>query len=124
MNGTVPNTTARFRLFKGTNRLYVTHRTGADVYNISTPGTPALMRANATAALGWSHLVATGSNLAVATLGANNPDDVSLYDLGANGDQVNFLTTFATPGAATALTIYNGLAYVADGTGLTRFAMT
>ena len=64
MNGTVPNTTGRFRLFKGTNRLYVTHRTGADVYNIAKPGTSALMQANATAALGWSHLVATGSNLA------------------------------------------------------------
>ena len=64
--------------------------------------------------------MATGSNLAVATLGANAPDDVSLYDLGPNGAQLNFLTTFATPGAATALTIYNGLAYVADGTAVVQ----
>ncbi len=116
LSGNAPNTTARFRLFKGTNRLYATHRSGVTAYDISTPAAPALVQDNATAALGWGHLVATGSNLAVATLGANAPDDVSLYDLGPNGAQLNFLTTFATPGAATALSIYNGLAYVADGT--------
>ena len=48
MNGTVPNTTGRFRRLKGTNRLYGTHRTGADACNIATPGAPALLRANAT----------------------------------------------------------------------------
>ncbi|MBL9181072.1 MAG: Ig-like domain-containing protein [Verrucomicrobiaceae bacterium] len=115
-SGTVPNTTNRFRLFKGSSRLYAAHRTGFSAYNITTPGAPVLLQDNTTAALGWSHLVATGSNLAIATLGANNPDDVSLYDLGTNGAQANFLTTFATPGAAQAATIYNGLAYVADGT--------
>ena len=115
-SGTVPNTTNRFRLFKGSSRLYAAHRTGFSAYNITTATAPALLQDNTTAALGWSHLVATGSNLAIATLGANNPDDVSLYDLGADGAQANFLTTFATPGAAQAACIYNGLAYVADGT--------
>jgi hypothetical protein len=114
-SGAVPNTTLRHRLFKGSNRLYATHRSGFGAYNLSTPGAPALLQDNSTAALGWGHLVATGSNLAVACLGANNPDDVSLYDLGANGAQANFLTTFATPGAAQAACIYNGLAYIADG---------
>jgi hypothetical protein len=114
-SGNVPNTTNRHRLFKGSSRLYAAHRAGFTAYNIATPASPLLMQNNTTAALGWSHLVATGSNLAIATLGANNPDDVSLYDLGTDGAQANFLTTFATPGAAQAATIYNGLAYIADG---------
>ena len=48
-----------------------------------------------------------------------------LHDLWAASkwsNQVNFLTTFATPGAATGLTIYNGLACVADGTAGVRYA--
>jgi hypothetical protein len=38
-----------------------------------------------------------------------------MYDLGADRAGMTFLATFETPGLATAMTIFNGLLYVADG---------
>jgi hypothetical protein len=109
----------RFRLFRGGNRLYSVFIQGFHVFNITTPGTPALLQTNTTAQFGWRHLVASDSRLAVAVVGINNsddaPHDVSVYDLGANGTQATFQTTFSMPTHAFGSVIYNGLAYVADG---------
>ncbi len=44
-----------------------------------------------------------------------NSYDISLYDLGQNGLGLTLVTIYVTPGNPRALTIYNGLAYVADG---------
>jgi hypothetical protein len=52
-------------------------------------------------------------------VGANPRDDgthhVSLYDLKDPTDTTRFLTTLTTPGIAHAVSMYNGLVYVADG---------
>ena len=80
-----------------------------------------LRRSVATGQFGWQQLVANGSGLGLAVVGPNStpdgPHDVSLYDLNPAGTNTTFLTTFPTPGLASAVAIYNGIAYVADRTG-------
>src|SRR6185503_935778 len=78
-----------------------------------------LIAAGTTAQFGWRQLVPNGSGLGVAAVGPNatndGPHDVSLYDVGDPTKTDEFVTTFETPGLSYALSIYNGLAYVADG---------
>src|SRR6185295_11627292 len=68
---------------------------------------------------GWRQIVPNGSGLGLAAVGPNStddgPHDVSLYDLSDPTQTERFLTQFPTPGSASAVAIYNALAYVADG---------
>ena len=109
----------RLRLFVGSGLAYVTYSTGVQVFDLSDPLHPARARQNNTAQVGWKQIVANGSGLGLAAVGPNSSDDgahdVSLYSLGADGTGLQFQTTFPTPGLAFAVSIYNGLAYVADG---------
>lgn len=109
----------RLRLFRGTDRLYAVHISGYNVFNLTTPAAPVFIRNNTDGAFGWRHIVANGSGLALAATGPNSTEDgahdVSLYDLGPDNAQANFLTTFTLPGASYTSAFYNGLAYVADG---------
>src|SRR5262249_44723601 len=61
-------------------------------------------------------LGATGSGLLLATTSFLGPQSlaVSLYDASQPADVTRFLTSFDTPGEPRALTVHNGLAYVAD----------
>ncbi len=89
---------------------------GYSVIDVSDPETPIVIGAPPTAQLGLQAPVTTGSGLLVATttpLGPN-PQQVALYDVSQPTDVTQFLTLFDTPGEARALTIHNGLAYVAD----------
>lgn len=106
---------ARQRLGLGEGRLYVTHSRGVNVYSVADPKRPTLVRENSTAQIGWRQLVPNGTNFGLAVTGANTSDaDLSVYSLADNGT-VTFQTTVITPGVASAVAIYNGLAYVADG---------
>src|SRR5262249_13210721 len=71
------------------------------------------------ALFGWKQLVANGSGLGVAAVdpgsGSGSTNDVSLYDVSDPRMTDRFLFEFPTPGTARAVSIYNGLAYVADG---------
>lgn len=82
------------------------------------PRQPTFIRQFGTQQFGWKQLVANGSGLGIATSSANStddgPHDLDLYTLGADGRQSEFLTTLTTPGLAAAVSIYNGMAYVAD----------
>jgi hypothetical protein len=78
-----------------------------------------LIAAGNTQQAGWRQIVANGSGLGVAAVGVNptetEPQDIYLYDVSNPAQTNNFLTAFPTPGLANAVSIYNGLAYVADG---------
>ncbi len=79
---------------------------------------PTFVRTVTTAQFGWKQIVGNGSGLGLAAVGPNSTDDgphhISLYDVGADGTASAFRTTLETPGLAAAVSIYNGLAYVAD----------
>ncbi len=109
----------RLRLFVGGDRAYATYLSGFNVFDLSNPQQPTFIRQNDTTSRGWIQLIANGSGAGLATVGPASTDDgthdVSLYDLGADRAGATFETTFETPGLATAMAIYNGLLYVADG---------
>ncbi len=117
--GLNPNAVNRFRLFVGGNRAHAAHASGYWVFNLDNPAAPALLQQVDTTQLGWKQLVPTGSGLAVGVVNPNaspdGPQDVSLYDIGPTGTGTAFLTTFPTPGVATAVAVDHGFAYVADG---------
>ncbi len=66
----------------------------------------------------FKQIVPNGSGLGVAAVGINpRPEgthDVWLYDLSKPDVTTSFVAQFATPGAARSVSLYNGLAYVAD----------
>ena len=109
----------RLRLFVGGGLAYTTHTQGYNVFNISDPENPASLLVNNTTQFGWRHMVPNGSGLGLAAAAPNSTDDgshpIQIYRLGANGLGTTFVTTIPTPGGANALSLYNGVAYVADG---------
>ncbi len=119
---TFPATSAaggrRLRLFVGGDRAYVTHASGYAVIGLQKPLEPQFIRNNDVRQFGWKQMVATGSGLGLAAADAVSSDaaanDVDLYTIGTGDAAGKFVTTFPTPGIATAVCIYNGLAYVAD----------
>lgn len=108
----------RLRLFAGDRLLYATFTSGYNIFDITAPAIPRLAQRIETAQFGWKQIVANGSGLALAAVSPNSTDDgphhVSRYGVGAEGTQSAFQTEFETPGLAAALSIYNGIAYVAD----------
>ncbi len=105
------------RVFVGGGLAYTVHRKGYNTIDVSDPAKPVLLTAGATAQFGWKQIVANGSGLGVAAVGPNSTDDgphfISLYDLSDPRTNNVFITTFETPGISRAVSIYNGLAYVA-----------
>ena len=77
-----------------------------------------LIRSEVTQAFGWKNIVTNGDGLGLATTSPNStfdgPHNVSVYDVSDPNVAANLITEFETPGVARAVTIYNGIAYVAD----------
>lgn len=124
VNGNLGAGGSRPRLFAGGGIAYSTFTSGYDIISLADPRHPALAGSVNTQQFGWKQIVANGSGLGLAAVGPNStsdgPHDVSLYNVGPDGTTSQFLTTFVTPGLAEAVSIYDGLAYVADGdAGLT-----
>lgn len=110
----------RQRLFAGVGLAYAPMETGYTILSLADPLHPTVSQVISVAQRGWREFVPTGSGLGLGVFTNFAPADVHLYDVGANGTGSQFLTTFTTPGDAEAVSIYNGLAYVADGnSGLT-----
>ncbi len=112
------------RLSIGGNLLYAQHNFGFNVFDLADPTTPTLLNDTRKTEAGWRHIVPTGTGLALAAVGAastdDGPHDVSLYRFIPNGTDVDFVTTFVTPGYAEAVAISGGIGFVADGiAGLT-----
>jgi hypothetical protein len=109
----------RWRLFAGEGTLYATHTTGFNIVDTGTnPGAPTLVQNFTTSQFGWKQIVANGSGLGIAATSPNStndgPHEIDLYTLGTNQRTPAYGSTFETPGLAAAVSIYNGLAYVAD----------
>jgi len=110
------------RLFVGGGFAFPTSLYGYDVIDVSNPSSlQRLVSAGNQGQSSYKQIVANGSGLGVATVGvqANNTDpslhQVYLYDTSDPTNNSQFLSLFETPGVAYAASIYNGLAYVADG---------
>lgn len=108
----------RMRLFVGGDIAYPVHRNGYNTINVSAPAAPVLIASQNTPQFGWKHVVANGSGLGIAAVSPNQafdgPHNVSLYDVRDPASNNVFIAEFVTPGVARAVSIYNGLAYVAD----------
>jgi hypothetical protein len=119
VNGNIGAGGSRLRLFAGGGVAYATFTSGYDIISLADPQHPVSAGSVNTQQFGWKQIVANGSGLGLAAVGPNStndgPHDVSLYNVGADGTTSQFLTTFVTPGLAEAVSIFNGLAYVADG---------
>jgi hypothetical protein len=107
------------RLFVGGGIAYAVHGRGYNTFDLTRPPRPVLIRAGSTGQIGWRHLVLNGSGLGVAAVAVNSNSlgDAWLYDVRDPQQTDVFLTAFTTPGDASAISLYNGLAYVADSTG-------
>lgn len=113
----------RLRLFVGGGVAFAVHTSGFNTFDLANPNTPVLNQAGGTNQFGWKQIVANGSGVGVAAMSPNStgdgPHHVHLYDLSSPltpGMTIDsrYITTFETPGLAAAVSIYNGLAYVAD----------
>ncbi|MCL4177578.1 MAG: Ig-like domain-containing protein [Verrucomicrobia bacterium] len=106
------------RLFVGGSIAYTVHRKGYNTLDVADPARPVLLTSGNTTQFGWRQIVANGSGLGLAAVGPNSTDDgphnISLYDLSDPRVNNTLITTFPTPGLARAVSLFNGLAYVAD----------
>jgi hypothetical protein len=112
--------TRRHRLFAGLDDLFVTAYPGFDRFRVSAGGALELLGAARDAGPNsFKQIVDVGAGLGVAAVGVNpradGTHDVWLYDLREPAQTTAVRTVLPTPGLAHALTVFNGLAYVADG---------
>lgn len=112
----------RGRIFVGGGVAYLVKSNGFNTFDVSDPANPVLIASGSSGQRGWQDIVTNGSGIgvaAVAPFGLNTDSNVSLYDTRdptATTLDNTFLTTFPTPGIARAVTLFNGQAFVADGT--------
>lgn len=108
------------RLLLAGDLLYAQQNSGFNVFDILDPSTPVLVKNFQSNQAGWRDLALTGTGWMLAAVGLNSTadgaHDVSLYRLQAGGTDVQFITTFVTPGQAYAAAISGARGYVADGT--------
>lgn len=109
----------RMRLSLAGTLAYGAFPRGIAVFDITDPAAPLLKQVHNTPQFGWKQLIPVMSDLGVAADGTSplgdEPQDLSLYGLGADSTELNFLGSFVTPGLSRALAVNGGLAFVADG---------
>ncbi len=114
--GSLPN--FRMRLFVGDDVAYALHRKGYNTIDVSDPDNPQMITVTNAPQFGWKQIVLNGSGLGVAAVSPNlafdGPHNVSLYNVTDTAVTDAFIAEFATPGIARAVSIFNGIAYVAD----------
>ena len=106
------------RLFAGGGVGFATSASGFEAIDIDDPTAMAIVGPlTNTGFQAFKQIVHDGSGAGVAAAGSNFPraDDVSIFDLSDIARTNALLETFPTPGIAYAISIYNGLAYVAGG---------
>lgn len=107
------------RLSVGGGIAYAVHGKGCNTFSITNPAQPTLIASGNTAQFGWKQIVPNGSGLGIGAVDPNfaldGPNDIWLYDLSDPRRTDQFLIAIPTPGIAYAASIFNGLAYVADG---------
>jgi len=111
----------RRRLFVGGGYALATSASGYDSLDVHDPTAMRLVGPlKASGPNSFKQIVANGSGLGIAAVGVTPRNDgtqnISLFDVSNPSVTTNFITTFVTPGIAYAVSIYNGIAYVAAGT--------
>lgn len=110
----------RQRMFVGRDRLYTSYTSGFNVFDISNPVSPFRLGNYNTSQFGWKQMVSNGSGLMIAPVAPNSTNDtahnVSLYRQTDSDTEFEFVTEYETLGYTYAVSLYNGLAYLADGT--------
>jgi hypothetical protein len=107
----------RSRVYAAAGTAYVTQRTGYITYDVTNRLAPALLNnANSSGQFGWKQIVLNGSGLGVCAVGNNSGPDggIALYKTSDPLINNDFVASFVTPGVARAVTLYNGLAYIAS----------
>lgn len=109
------------RLSVGGGTAYAVQGGGVNTFSLANPASPTpIAVGTASGANGWVQIARNGSGLGVAVLTATgNPaarHDISLYDTSDPAKPNQLITTFVMPDNARAVSIFNGLAYVADDT--------
>jgi hypothetical protein len=108
----------RMRLSVGGDIAYPVHRKGYNTIDVSDPANPVVITNTNTPQFGWKHIVPNGNGLGFAAISPNQafdgPHNVSIYDISDPTVTDNLVASFDTPGVARAVTIYNGIGYVAD----------
>jgi hypothetical protein len=111
--------TRRRRVFAGGGVAFVTAYPGYNSVDVHDPSAMVLTApAVDSGPNSFKQIVANGSGLGIAAVGVNpridGTHDVWLYDVTNPAVTNAFLTVLPTPGLTRALSVYNGLAYVAD----------
>lgn len=113
------NFQTRMRLSVGNGYAYPAHTQGYNTVDVAHPLQPFLVTHAPTPQIGWKQIVLNGSGLGVAAVSPNFfPDtthNISLYDVSDPTNVNDVIVEFPTPGIAYAVSMYNGIAYVADG---------
>ena len=118
--GRAEGITDRRRLFVGGGVAYATSYPGYATVDVHNPAALSLI-ANAVdgGPNSFKQIVLNGSGLGVAAVGVNprldGTHDIWLYDTRNPAVTTQFLDTEVTPGLTRAVTLFNALAYVADG---------
>jgi len=120
-SGSLPN--FRMRLFVGDDIANAVHQRGYNTIDVTDPDNPLVITVTNSSQFGWKQIVLNGSGLGVAAVSPNStfdgPHNISLYDVTDPAVTDAFIAEFATPGVARAVSLFNGIAYVADhGAGL------
>lgn len=104
------------RIFNASPVVYMTHFEGFDTIDISDPADPKQL-GRSTQFFGTYHGIApNGSGMVLTSLSRTSNDaPVALFDGSDPTNTDKILTEFETPGFAAGISIFNGLAYVADG---------
>lgn len=114
--------TGRRRLFVGGGEALITSYPGFDRVNASNPAAMVLTgTALDRGENSYKQIIANGSGLGVATVGTNPRDDgthdlyfFNLTNITQTTNRLGTPGTLFTPGIARAVSLYNGMAYVAD----------
>lgn len=108
----------KWRLYLGDDFAFASESGGYNRIDLSDPANPVLEERVLTAQRGWKQIVADGSGYGVAVTSPNSTLDgnhhVDIYGIGPDNRSSTYLSTLETPGIARAVSLYNGLAYVAD----------
>lgn len=110
----------RKRLHVGTRYALASCYAGYDLFDVANPAAMARIgAAQITTVASFKQIVDNGAGVGIAAVG-NNPSgdgthDVQLFDLSTPSVTTNLSATLPTSGAAYAVALYHGQAYVADG---------
>ncbi len=106
------------RLFVGGGHAIATRTDGYNVFSLAQPERPALLAVGSSPSRGWRQMVLNGSGEGVAAVGTTpsvgSAADISIYDVSDPSIIGPLITTLPTPGSASAVALFNGLAYCAD----------